>query len=155
MPGVDGIEATRRIIAEASCDKIVMLTSFIDRDRILRRGRRRSQRLPAEGRRAGRAHPRHPGRGPRRCSARSAAASALLRAPSPQAVDDLTPASARCSPSWPTGCPNKLIARRLGIAEKTVKAHLTSAFARIGATDRTQAALWAQRHGLADGASTS
>ncbi len=44
------------------------------------------------------------------------------------------------------GRPNKLIARELGISEKTVKAHLTSIFQRIGVTDRTQAALWARRH---------
>jgi DNA-binding NarL/FixJ family response regulator len=46
------------------------------------------------------------------------------------------------------GLPNKLIARRLEISEKTVKAHLTSVFAQIGVTDRTQAAVWAHRHGL-------
>jgi len=46
------------------------------------------------------------------------------------------------------GLPNKLIARRLEISEKTVKAHLTSIYQRIGVTDRTQAALWAQRNGL-------
>ena len=46
------------------------------------------------------------------------------------------------------GLPNKLIARRLGISEKTVKTHLTSVFQRIGVSDRTQAALWAQRHGV-------
>ena len=44
------------------------------------------------------------------------------------------------------GLPNKLIARKLEISEKTVKAHLTSVFAQIGVTDRTQAALWAHRH---------
>jgi len=46
------------------------------------------------------------------------------------------------------GLANKLIARRLEISEKTVKSHLTSVFRAIGVTDRTQAALWAQRHGL-------
>ncbi len=46
------------------------------------------------------------------------------------------------------GLPNKLIARRLEITEKTVKTHLTSIFRAIGVTDRTQAALWAERHGL-------
>ena len=46
------------------------------------------------------------------------------------------------------GLPNKLIARRLEISEKTVKAHLTSVFAQLGVTDRTQAALWAQRTNL-------
>jgi DNA-binding NarL/FixJ family response regulator len=46
------------------------------------------------------------------------------------------------------GLPNKLISRRLEISEKTVKAHLTSVFARIGVSDRTQAALWAREHGV-------
>ena len=44
------------------------------------------------------------------------------------------------------GMANKQIARRLGISERTVKAHLTSVFQRIGVTDRTQAALWARDH---------
>ena len=46
------------------------------------------------------------------------------------------------------GLANKQIARRLGISERTVKAHLTSTFQRIGVADRTQAALWAERHGV-------
>jgi DNA-binding NarL/FixJ family response regulator len=48
------------------------------------------------------------------------------------------------------GLANKQIARRLGISEKTVKAHLTNVFQRIGVADRTQAALWAERNGLLD-----
>jgi DNA-binding NarL/FixJ family response regulator len=47
-----------------------------------------------------------------------------------------------------SGLANKLIARKLGISEKTVKGHLTAIFHRLGVSDRTQAALWAQRHGL-------
>ena len=46
------------------------------------------------------------------------------------------------------GLANKQIARRLGISEKTVKTHLGKAFQRIGVSDRTQAALWAERNGL-------
>ena len=46
------------------------------------------------------------------------------------------------------GLPNKLIARRLEISEKTVKSHLTNVFRAIGVTDRTQAALWAERNGF-------
>ena len=44
------------------------------------------------------------------------------------------------------GLANKLVARRLSISERTVKAHLTNIFARLGVTDRTQAALWAREH---------
>ena len=44
------------------------------------------------------------------------------------------------------GLANKQIARRLDIAERTVKAHLTSVYQRLGVTDRTQAALWASEH---------
>jgi DNA-binding NarL/FixJ family response regulator len=46
------------------------------------------------------------------------------------------------------GLPNKLIARRLEISEKTVKSHLTNIFRRIGVTDRVQAILWGERQGL-------
>jgi DNA-binding NarL/FixJ family response regulator len=46
------------------------------------------------------------------------------------------------------GLPNKVIAQRLGITEKTVKAHVTHIFEALGVTDRTQAALWVARHGL-------
>lgn len=43
------------------------------------------------------------------------------------------------------GLPNKVIARRLRISEATVKTHVTRILQRIGAADRTQAALWAER----------
>jgi NarL family two-component system response regulator LiaR len=46
------------------------------------------------------------------------------------------------------GLPNKLIARELGIAEKTVKTHVSAVLAKLGVTDRTQAALYAMRNGL-------
>jgi len=44
------------------------------------------------------------------------------------------------------GLPNQVIAHQLGISLKTVKAHLSNVFQCIGVTDRTQAALWAQRN---------
>ncbi len=46
------------------------------------------------------------------------------------------------------GLLNKQIARQLGIAEATVKAHLTQIYSRIGVSDRLQATLWAQRNGI-------
>ena len=47
------------------------------------------------------------------------------------------------------GHANKVIALRLGISHKTVRNTLSAACQKIGVTDRTQAALWAQRAGLA------
>jgi DNA-binding NarL/FixJ family response regulator len=44
------------------------------------------------------------------------------------------------------GFPNKSIARRLQITERTVKAHVTHILQRLEVSDRTQAALWAERH---------
>ena len=44
------------------------------------------------------------------------------------------------------GLANKQIGRRLGISERTVKAHLGRVFRQIGVADRTSAALWARDH---------
>lgn len=47
-----------------------------------------------------------------------------------------------------TGKSNKLIARELGLSEKTVKAHITAVFRVLGVVNRTQAALEARHRGL-------
>jgi DNA-binding NarL/FixJ family response regulator len=44
------------------------------------------------------------------------------------------------------GMANKQIARALGITERTVKAHLGSAYRQIGVADRTSAAMWMRDH---------
>ncbi len=44
------------------------------------------------------------------------------------------------------GAPNKIIARKLDVAEATVKVHVKAILRKIGATNRTQAALWAMDH---------
>ena len=46
------------------------------------------------------------------------------------------------------GLPNKLISRELGIAESTVKTHLTAVFAVLGVRNRTEAAYQASRDGI-------
>ena len=61
-------------------------------------------------------------------------------------MPDLTPREREVLALVREGLANKQIARRLGITERTVKAHLTSIFATIGVGDRTSAALWAERH---------
>jgi two-component system nitrate/nitrite response regulator NarL len=44
------------------------------------------------------------------------------------------------------GAPNKVIARRLGVAEATVKVHIKAILRKIRAQNRTQAAMWATTH---------
>lgn len=47
-----------------------------------------------------------------------------------------------------TGKSNKVIARELGLSEKTIKAHVTAVFRALGVVNRTQAAMEARRRGL-------
>ncbi len=149
MPVLDGIEATRRIRAESPGVAVVVLTSFSDRERILRAldagaaGYLLKDADPAELARAVRAAAR--GDAP----LDPKAARALLSARTEGSPGDaLSEREREVLLMVAEGLPNKLIARRLEISEKTVKAHLTSVFRRIGVTDRTQAALWAERNGL-------
>jgi two-component system nitrate/nitrite response regulator NarL len=44
------------------------------------------------------------------------------------------------------GTPNKLIARKLHVTEATVKVHVKAVLRKIGAANRTQAAMWAKGH---------
>ena len=77
------------------------------------------------------------------------AASTVLAARSePDPAAGLSPREREVLGLLVAGLPNKLIARRLEISEKTVKSHLTNVFRAIGVTDRTQAALWAERNGF-------
>jgi DNA-binding NarL/FixJ family response regulator len=150
MPGVDGIEATRRIRAARPETQVVVLTSFSDRPRILD-----ALDAGAAGYLLKDAEPDELLRGIRAAAAGAAplaprAASELLaeRREARPAVE-LTPREREVLLMVAEGLPNKLIARRLEIREGTVKAHLTRIFERIGVSDRTQAALWAERHRLA------
>lgn len=149
MPVLDGIEATRRIVAARPETAVVVLTSFSDRERILRAldagavGYLLKDVEPAELEKAVIAAAR--GDAP----LDPKAARALLGARQAAApADALSEREREVLIMVARGFPNKVIAQRLGISEKTVKAHLTSVFRQIGVTDRTQAALWAERNGL-------
>ncbi len=149
MPVLDGVEATRRIAAAHPGVAVVVLTSFSDRDQILEAldagaiGYLLKDAEPHELEKAVRAAargeaPLDPRAGRALLSARDAASP--LEALSGREREVLELVS--------RGLPNKLIARELSISEKTVKTHLTSVFRTLGVTDRTQAALWAERHGV-------
>jgi DNA-binding NarL/FixJ family response regulator len=147
MPGIDGIEATRRIRSAHPEINVVVLTAFSDRGRILD-----AIDAGAVGYLLKDAEPDELIRGLRAAARGESplapeAAQALVAARAEHHTEpELTPREREVLALLADGLPNKLIARRLEISEKTVKAHLTNIFQRIGVTDRTQAALWAQRH---------
>ena len=151
MPGMDGVEATRRILTEHPRTAVVVLTSFSDRERILdaidagATGYLLKDAEPAELLRGIRAAVR--GESPLDPRAARAVLGARLQR---RAVGELTAREREVLALVGKGLANKQIARTLGITERTVKAHLTSIFQRIGVADRTSAALWAQRHHLVD-----
>jgi DNA-binding NarL/FixJ family response regulator len=148
MPGTDGIEATRRILAAEPGTRVVVLTSFSDRRRIFD-----ALDAGAIGYLLKDADPDDLFRGLRAAARGEApldpkvAVQVLAARADPQRAE-LTARELEVLGLVRAGLPNKLIARRLGITERTVKAHLTHIFQSIGVTDRTQAALWAQQRGL-------
>ena len=146
MPRLDGIEATRRITAEHPQTAVLVLTSFSDRPRILgalSAGacgyllKDATSTDVADGIRAA-------ARGESPLDPRAARTVLTARA-EPDPLEALSPREREVLALLVEGLPNKLIARRLEISEKTVKSHLTHIFREIGVTDRTQAALWAER----------
>ncbi|MDX6721745.1 MAG: hypothetical protein QOD73_149 [Solirubrobacteraceae bacterium] len=152
MPKVDGIEATRRVLADRPGTAVLVLTSFSDRPRIL--GALEAGACGyllkdvasdevAEGIRAA-------ARGESPLDPRAARTILTARA-EPDPLSSLSAREREVLGLLLDGLPNKLIARRLEISEKTVKSHLTRIFREIGVSDRTQAALWAERQGLGPG----
>ena len=149
MPVADGIEATKRIKARHPDVAVVVLTSFSDRERILQ-----AMDAGAAGYLLKDVEPED--------LSKAIAAAARGESPlDPKAARALVSARRAAAPAEGLsdrerevllmvveGLANKQIAQRLSISEKTVKAHLTSVFRQIGVTDRTQAALWAERSGL-------
>lgn len=151
MPVMDGVEATSIIVAKHPGLSVVIVTSFSDRDRIVGAidagavGYLLKDATPDEILAGVRAAAR--GESPLHPRAARELLSARSEQPTRGSVD-LTARETEVLGLVRQGLSNKQIARRLGISERTVKAHLTSCFQRIGVLDRTQAAVWAERHGI-------
>jgi DNA-binding NarL/FixJ family response regulator len=149
MPGTDGVQATRRIRAADPGPQVVVLTSFSDQHRILA-----ALDAGARGYLLKDAGPEELVDGIRA----AAGGDAPLAQPAVNAIvaaraggggePDLSERERDVLGLLARGRSNKAIARELAISEKTVKAHLTSAFRRIGATNRVEAALWARQQRL-------
>jgi DNA-binding NarL/FixJ family response regulator len=148
MPGLDGTAATREILLERPGTHVVVLTSFSEQRRIID-----ALRAGACGYLLKDAEPDDLLRGIRAAAEGGApldpkAARVLLDNQLPShAESSLSAREREVLGLLAEGMANKHIARRLGISDRTVKAHLTRIFRTIGVTDRTQAALWA-REGL-------
>ena len=149
MPHLNGIEATRQIVEANGEVQVVVLTSFADRPQIVA-----ALDAGAVGYLLKDAEPEEVIRGVRAAAKRESpfapkVARTLLDARAERPEAHLSERELEVLRCVAQGLPNKLIARSLGISEKTVKAHLTRIYQQIGVTDRTQAALWAREHGMA------
>jgi len=146
MPGMDGVEATRRILEAQPQIHVVVLTSFADQRRV-------SEALAAGA--VGYLLKDSDGRdvlGAIRSAALGDApldprvARALLPSATPRVSDTLSVRELQVLRLVAKGHANKQIGRALGISERTVKVHVTHVFRRIGVTDRTSAAMWAREN---------
>ena len=151
MPNSDGIDSTAKLRDRLPPAQVVALTSFSDRARILGAlqagaiGYLLKDAAPEDivaGIRAA-AHGESP--------LAPKAARTLLEAHVDKEAELLRGREREILALVASGHPNKVIAQRLGITEKTVKSHLTSIYRHIGVTDRVQAALWARDHGIGTG----
>jgi len=149
MPGLDGIEATRRILATRPETNVAILTSFAEPEQVLA-----ALDAGALGYLLKDAEPEEIIAGIRLVAAGDSplaaeATAAILEARRrPQPAGQLSEREREVLVLVATGCANKEIAIRLAISEKTVKAHLTRTFRQIGVNDRVQAALWARDNWL-------
>ncbi|MFC4076089.1 response regulator [Salinithrix halophila] len=155
MPGMDGIEATRRIKESQPKVKVMVLTSFADQDHVLpaiRAGAEGYQLKEIEADEL--AHTIRAA-----CNGRTQlhpqAAGLLVHqfasaTPGPvgaEEVESLTPREREVMKELTAGKSNKEIAAELVIAEKTVKTHVSSILSKLGLADRTQAAIYAIKRG--------
>ena len=159
MPRLDGVEATRRILADYPATAVVVLTTYADDDSILA-----ALRVGALGyltKDAGReqiARALHAAAGGQAIldpavQARLVAAAAGPALPVPPTrplPDGLTAREAEVLALIATGRTNAQIAAALFVSPSTVKTHINNIFAKTGVTSRAQAVNYAYTHGFAD-----
>ena len=154
MPGLDGIGAMRQLRARSPASRVIVLTSFLEDERVLpaiqagAAGYLLKNVEPAELARAIRAA--HAGEAiiDPTAAARLVQAIADDARPRIEEPERLTRRERDVLELIARGQSNKRIALELGISEKTVKTHVGHLLAKLGVTDRTQAALMAVEEGL-------
>jgi two-component system, NarL family, response regulator LiaR len=154
MPRLDGVGAMRELRRRLPEARVIVLTSFPDDDRLLpaiqagAAGYLLKNSDPQEVVRAVRAA--HAGEALLDPVVAARLVEAIAQRPGSEPAERLTPREREVLALIARGMPNKLIARELEISEKTVKTHVGHVLAKLGVTDRTQAALQAVREGLVD-----
>jgi len=151
MPRLDGVQAMRELRARVPRVRAVVLTSFLDDKHLLP-----AMRAGAAGYLLKSVQPQELARAVRAAVAGEALIDPAVAARLVETLEDggderveqLTPRERAVLALIGRGLPNKRIADELGIAEKTVKVHVSHVLAKLGVDDRTQAALFAVREGL-------
>jgi DNA-binding NarL/FixJ family response regulator len=160
MPQLDGIGAMRELRRRASASRVIVLTSFLDDERLMP-----ALQAGAAGYLLKDVEPAELARAVRSACADEAlidptVAARLLhtlsgdRGGAPKnldlddAIEHLTGREREVLQLIALGHSNKRIALELGVAEKTVKTHVGHLLAKLGVADRTQAALLAVQKGL-------
>ena len=153
MPKLDGVGAMRELRAGVPESRVIVLTSFLDDERLLpaiqagAAGYLLKNSEPAELVRAIRAA--HGGETIIDPTVASRLVQAIADGRRSAADQALTRREREVLELIARGRSNKRIAFELGISEKTVKTHVGHVLAKLGVSDRTQAALLAVREGLA------
>jgi two-component system, NarL family, response regulator LiaR len=152
MPKLDGLGAMRELRKRVPRARVIVLTSFLDDDKLLP-----ALRAGAAGYLLKNAPPPELARAVRAAHAGEALLDPVVAARLVETLagdgdplDRLTPREREVLELIGRGFPNKRIARRLEVSEKTVKTHVGHVLAKLGVTDRTQAAVVAVRAGLVD-----
>jgi DNA-binding NarL/FixJ family response regulator len=154
MPHLDGVGAMRALRERLSRSRVIVLTSFLDDDKLLP-----ALRAGAAGYLLKDAEPAQLVRAVRAAHAGEALLDPVVAArlvdrlssdDEPEPLERLTPREREVLVLIARGLANKRIALELGLSEKTVKAHVGHVLAKLGVTDRTQAAVLAVRAGLVE-----
>lgn len=155
MPGLDGVGAMRELRERVPGARVIVLTSFLDDDKLLP-----ALRLGAAGYLLKQAQPQELARAVRAAHAGEAMIDPVVAARlvetlaaegGREPLDRLTPREREVLVLIGRGFPNKRIAGELQLSEKTVKTHVGHVLAKLGVSDRTQAAVVAVRAGLVRG----
>ena len=153
MPGAGGVAAIRRITAEHPEVRTLVLTSFSSEGDVIPAvaagavGYLLKDVAPVELEAAVRAAFRREATLSPEVMTRVMAEVARGSATTAE-LDGLTPREIDVLRLLAAGRSNRALATELYVSERTVKAHVSNILAKLHVTDRTQAALWAVRHGL-------